>query len=134
MEKKVQVTTVKPFEPSKLNSPSLPLREMGKLKKRRTWHSRTKIQASDNPTKKYTQTSNFSKSVLMCHLCSISRLWMDGSFEDLNAEEVERTTDDFYKEILKTSKVYKAKIKQQTQENNPRRFKGNNNTKATLTK
>lgn len=49
---------------------------------------------------------------------------MDGSFEDLDAEEVESTTEDFYKEILKTSKIYKAKIKQQMQDNNPRRFKG----------
>ncbi|KAK6642963.1 hypothetical protein RUM43_004465 [Polyplax serrata] len=68
----------------------------------------------------------FAKLLFTCHRWRRKyRLWMDGSFEDLNAEEVERTTDDFYKEILKTSKVYKAKIKQQTQENNPRRFKGN---------
>ena len=49
---------------------------------------------------------------------------MDGNFHDLNAEEVESTTEDFHKEISKTLKVYKARIKQQIQENNPRKFKG----------
>lgn len=55
---------------------------------------------------------------------NISRLWMDGSFEDLDAPTVEAVTDDFYKEIQKIQKVYKAKIKAQIQENVARRFKG----------
>lgn len=49
---------------------------------------------------------------------------MDGSFEDLDAETVETTTDEFYKEISKMQKTYKSKIKQQIQENAPRKFKG----------
>lgn len=49
---------------------------------------------------------------------------MDGSFEDLEAAVVEETTEEFYREILKTQKTYKSKIKQQIQENAPRKFKG----------
>lgn len=57
-------------------------------------------------------------------ICFFQRLWMDGSFEDLDAETVETTTDEFYKEISKMQKTYKSKIKQQIQENAPRKFKG----------
>lgn len=50
---------------------------------------------------------------------------MNGSFQDLDAGVVETTTEDFYKEFLETQKMFKAKIKQQIQDNVARRFKGN---------
>jgi len=49
---------------------------------------------------------------------------MNGSFQDLEANSVETTTEFFYKEFLDTQKMYKARIKQQIQDNVARRFKG----------
>lgn len=39
-------------------------------------------------------------------------VWMDGPFEYLEFETVERTVDDMYKELQKTLKTYRIKIKQ----------------------
>lgn len=38
-------------------------------------------------------------------------VWMDGPFEYLEPEFVERTTDEYHKEFIKVQKYYKNKIK-----------------------
>lgn len=53
------------------------------------------------------------------------RLWMDGTFEDLDGATMEEITDTFYKETQRMQKAYRQKIKQQVTENYKRRFKGN---------
>ncbi|KAI8420031.1 hypothetical protein MSG28_008627 [Choristoneura fumiferana] len=50
--------------------------------------------------------------------------WMDGVFEYLDHNQIEQDHDFYYKEFLKLSKVYRAKIKQQIAEGNERRFQG----------
>lgn len=53
------------------------------------------------------------------------RLWMDGTFEDLDGASMEEITENFYKETQRMQKAYRQKIKQQVTENYKRRFKGN---------
>lgn len=50
--------------------------------------------------------------------------WMDGVFEYLDHNQIEQDHDFYYKEFLKLSKSYRAKIKQQITEGNERRFQG----------
>ncbi|XP_046961667.1 dynein axonemal heavy chain 12 [Vanessa cardui] len=50
--------------------------------------------------------------------------WMDGPFEYLDHEQIEQDHDFYYKEFLKLSKAYKAKIKQQISEGVEKRFQG----------
>ncbi|KAJ9581293.1 hypothetical protein L9F63_023527, partial [Diploptera punctata] len=52
------------------------------------------------------------------------KLWMDGDFDFIEAKQAIATTL-FHSELVKTQKIYKEKLRQQTTENYPRRFKGN---------
>nr|XP_018918133.1 PREDICTED: dynein heavy chain 7, axonemal [Bemisia tabaci] len=52
------------------------------------------------------------------------KLWMDGSFDKLVKHEVEETMTSFHKNYLALQQMYKAKCKQQANDNNPKRFKG----------
>ncbi|PSN57355.1 Dynein heavy chain 12 [Blattella germanica] len=53
------------------------------------------------------------------------KLWMDGDFEFIETVKLEEKTEEFYQELMKTQKMYRAKLRQQTTENYPYRFKGN---------
>ncbi|XP_041984652.1 dynein axonemal heavy chain 12 [Aricia agestis] len=50
--------------------------------------------------------------------------WMDGPFEYLDHIKIEQDHDYYYKEFLKISKAYRAKIKQQIAEGIEKRFQG----------
>lgn len=50
--------------------------------------------------------------------------WMDGPFEFLDAYTAEQQVDDFMKELIKTQKTYRNKLRQQAAENVERRFAG----------
>ena len=50
--------------------------------------------------------------------------WMDGPFEFLDAELAAQQMEDYLKELMKTQKTYRNKLKQLAAENNPRRFAG----------
>ncbi|KAL4712586.1 hypothetical protein ACJJTC_007181 [Scirpophaga incertulas] len=50
--------------------------------------------------------------------------WMDGVFEYIDHNEIEKDHDFYYKEFLKLSKNYKNKIKQQIAEGVEKRFQG----------
>lgn len=53
-----------------------------------------------------------------------SKLFTDGSFDELIPEDVETFVDDMYKDLIKTQKAYKAKCKLQSSEDYPRRYHG----------
>ncbi|KAJ1520032.1 hypothetical protein ONE63_004262 [Megalurothrips usitatus] len=68
----------------------------------------------------------FAELVFSCYKWKRTyRLWMDGTFEDLDGASMEEITDSFYKETQRMQKAYRQKIKQQVTENYKRRFKGN---------
>ncbi|KAK3925188.1 Dynein heavy chain 7, axonemal [Frankliniella fusca] len=68
----------------------------------------------------------FAELVFSCYKWKRTyRLWMDGTFEDLDGASMEEITDNFYKETQRMQKAYRQKIKQQVTENYKRRFKGN---------
>lgn len=50
--------------------------------------------------------------------------WMDGPFEFLEFPVAEAQVDDYFKELLKTQKTYRIRLRQLAAEQNPRRFKG----------
>ncbi|GBP22696.1 Dynein heavy chain 7, axonemal [Eumeta japonica] len=67
----------------------------------------------------------FHSLVFLCHKWRRSYYtWMDGPFEYLDHEQIECDHDFYYKEFLKISKAYKAKIKQQINEGVEKRFQG----------
>lgn len=50
--------------------------------------------------------------------------WMDGSFEFLDFETSEMQVDEYFKELIKTQKTYRNRLRQLAAEGNPRRFAG----------
>lgn len=50
--------------------------------------------------------------------------WMDGPFEFLDFETAEEKVDDFMKELMKTQKGYRNRLRQLAAENDPHRFQG----------
>lgn len=50
--------------------------------------------------------------------------WMDGPFEFLDYPTAENQVDEYFKELLKTQKTYRIRLRQLAAEQNPRRFKG----------
>lgn len=50
--------------------------------------------------------------------------WLDGPFEFLEYSKAEEQVDDFLKELIKTQKGYRNKLRQQAAENVERRFSG----------
>lgn len=50
--------------------------------------------------------------------------WMDGPFEFMDHHQIEQDHDFYYKEFIKISKSYRAKIKQQITEGTEKRFDG----------
>lgn len=52
------------------------------------------------------------------------RAWLDGPFEFLNFTFAEEQIDDMFKELTKTRKVYKTKLRQMQAQNEAIRFKG----------
>ncbi|XP_049782826.1 dynein axonemal heavy chain 7-like [Schistocerca cancellata] len=68
----------------------------------------------------------FAQLVFLIHKWRLKyEVWMNGSFSDLKYDEIESATNDFHKEITDMQKEYRAKLKQQAEENDPRRFHGN---------
>ncbi|XP_022919154.2 dynein axonemal heavy chain 7 [Onthophagus taurus] len=50
--------------------------------------------------------------------------WMDGPFEFLDHESAEEIVDGYFKELIKTQKTYRIKLRVLAAEGNPRTFKG----------
>ncbi|KAF2899449.1 hypothetical protein ILUMI_06723 [Ignelater luminosus] len=67
----------------------------------------------------------FVRLVYVCHYWRRSYdAYMDGRFEFLDFSVAESQIDEYFKELLKTQKTYRNKIRQAQTENQPRKFKG----------
>ncbi|KAL9909718.1 dynein heavy chain at 62B [Glossina fuscipes fuscipes] len=86
-----------------------------------------KMQKTEYPTLELLKSFVFPFASLMKHCIQWIRyynVWMDGPFEYLEPRFVEQTTDDFLKEFQKNQKYYRLKIKQDSIDNPPCKFKG----------
>lgn len=114
-----------------LNSITLHMVKIKKIENKIDWINREEVSLSF-PKSSYSEFDDLKNYVYpfyhLLKLClDVQRnlsVWLDGQFDLINYDRVSQTVDKYTKDLLKTQKVYRSKLRQAQDENLSLRFKG----------
>ncbi|KAH0814233.1 hypothetical protein GEV33_008564 [Tenebrio molitor] len=114
-----------------LNTITLHMVKIKKIESKIDWINREEVSLSF-PKSSYAEFEELKNYVYpfyhLLKLClDVQRnlsVWLDGQFDLINYEKVKNTVEKYYKELLRTQKVYRNKLRQAQDANLSLRFKG----------